>query len=150
MKILLISGIIYLLGVAIILWMKPELMFREDGTWKEFGVGRGNERTVIPFWLFAIFWAFISYGTALVIMSQFATIALNAFPESSLQIPQPATPSLPISSQVPQSIPAPSFMKPISSAFGINPGNPGFYVLQNTVNGAPHYVYYGQSPPMTQ
>ena len=57
-------------------------MFNSNGSWKEFGVGRGDDHTVLPFWFFAIFWAFISYGVALVIMSQFASMSM-ASPESN-------------------------------------------------------------------
>ena len=43
MKLLLYSGILYLLGIGGLLFIKPEFMFREDGSWKEFGVGRDPE-----------------------------------------------------------------------------------------------------------
>jgi hypothetical protein len=63
MKVLLISGIIYLLGVALVLWFKPDMMFREDGSWKEFGIGRERENyTWFPFWLFILVWSIISYS----------------------------------------------------------------------------------------
>jgi hypothetical protein len=75
---------IYIFGIATVLFLKPKIMFGESGERKEFGIGRGERRTVFPFWLFSIFWAFISYGLALVIMSQFATIAVNAFPEPGI------------------------------------------------------------------
>ena len=56
------AGILYLLGVALILILKPSLMFTEDGSWKEFGIGRNrNTHTWLPFWFFAILWALISY-----------------------------------------------------------------------------------------
>jgi hypothetical protein len=147
MPILAVAFGIYIFGVSFVLYFRPNIMFKNSGTWKEFGIGRGNEHTVIPFWLFAIFWAFISYGIALVVMSQFASIALNAFPDSapqmniSGQIPPPQ-----ISTQLP-SLPPQQFIKPVSSSFGINPGNPGYYVLQSVGNGVPQYIYYGQNPP---
>jgi len=148
---------IYIFGVSAVLYFRPQLMFKPSGTWKEFGVGRGEERTVVPFWLFAVFWAFISYGTALVIMSQFANMALNAFPEqaASTSIPMPSMPmsamqmpSMSAPTPLPNQMPAtPSFIRPVSSSFGINPGNPGYYVLQNMSSGPPQYVYYGPNPP---
>ena len=62
MKRLLISGIIYLIGVSVILAFKPQFMFREDGVWKEFGIGRNSKtHTWFPFWLFVIVWAVVSY-----------------------------------------------------------------------------------------
>ena len=48
--------------VAIVLTIKPSWMFTEDGTWKEFGIGRNPAtHTWMPFWLFAVLWALISY-----------------------------------------------------------------------------------------
>lgn len=138
---------LYIFGVSVVLYLRPQIMFKSSGTWKEFGVGRGEERTVIPFWLFAIFWAFISYGVALVIMSQFANIAMSAFPEPGPAIPMPMQ-SRPNFVAPQQQIPTQAFIKPVSSTFGINPGNPGYYVLQNMSSGPPQYVYYGQSPPV--
>ncbi len=137
---------IYIFGISAVLYFRPQLMFKPSGTWKEFGVGRGEERTVVPFWLFAVFWAFISYGTALVIMSQFANMALNAFPEQNV----PTSVQMPMQNVIPQpnQMPStPSFIRPVSSSFGINPGNPGFYVLQNMNSGPPQYVYYGPNAP---
>jgi len=148
----------YIFGISLVLYFKPYIMFGKGGDWKEFGIGRGENRTVIPFWLFCIFWAFISYGVALVMMSQFAHIANNSFPDQnpSITVQNPVYSHAPIQAPVyqqsqPIQVPRPvnEFMKPVSSAFGI-PGNmPGYYVLQNTGNtGAPpQYVYYGTEPP---
>ena len=62
MQVLLLSGLLYLFGVALVLWFRPSLMFAENGTWKEFGIGRNSERyTWLPFWLFAITYALMSY-----------------------------------------------------------------------------------------
>ena len=62
MKCLLAAGILYLIVVAIVLTIKPNFMFMEDGTWKEFGIGRNPAtHTWMPFWLFAVLWALISY-----------------------------------------------------------------------------------------
>jgi len=162
--ILAVAFSIYILGIAVILYLRPSLMFKPGGTWKEFGVGRGENYTVVPFWLFAIFWAFISYGVGLVIMSQFANIALGAFPEQvgpsmtmptpmpmqQMQSPPPPSMQSPQSPQSP--VPTPNFIKPVSSLIGIPNNQPGYYVLQN--NGLPgtqaQYVYYGTTPPPLQ
>jgi hypothetical protein len=70
MYLLIYSGLLYLLGISIVLVLKPELMFLSNGSWKEFGIGRSKERyTWLPFWLFAIMWAIISYIIVLVIAS---------------------------------------------------------------------------------
>lgn len=165
--ILAVAFSIYILGIASMLYLRPSVMFRPGGSWKEFGVGRGENYTVIPFWLFAIFWAFISYGVGLVIMSQLANIALGAFPEQagpSMTMPQVQSmpsmqqvQSMPSMQQVQsmpqvQSQPTPNFIKPVSSLIGIPNNQPGYYVLQN--NGLPgtqaQYVYYGTAPPPVQ
>jgi len=182
--ILALAFALYIVGIAIVLYIRPKIMFAPGGSWKEFGVGRGENHTVMPFWLFAIFWAFISYGLGLVAMSHFATLAMSAFPESnqpngpSLQLPNapqlvqqpsvqmslpqqaPVQMSLPQQAPVQMSIPqqtmqymqpqqAPNFIRPVSSAIGINNGAPGYYVLQNTsTSNMPQYVYYGTEPPV--
>jgi hypothetical protein len=70
MYLLISSGILYLIGISIVLMLKPELMFSADGKWKEFGIGRSKDKyTWLPFWLFAIMWAIISYIIVLVIAS---------------------------------------------------------------------------------
>jgi len=62
MRRLIVAGLLYLTGIAVILLIKPQYMFQEDGRWKEFGIGRDPKRfTHIPFWLFAILWAIMSY-----------------------------------------------------------------------------------------
>jgi hypothetical protein len=70
MKALLFAGIIYLIVIAIVLIIKPSFMFTEDGVWKEFGIGRNpNTHTWLPFWLFAILWALISYILVTLLLS---------------------------------------------------------------------------------
>jgi hypothetical protein len=114
-------------------------MFQEDGRWKEFGIGRGENHSLFPFWLFAIFWAFISYGLGLVIMSQFAILAMS---------PEPGMPSIQQMAPPAEQQGAPSFMKPVSSMMGLQrDAVPGFYVLQNVSGQQPQYVYYGTDPP---
>lgn len=151
---------IYIFGVSLVLYLKPTFMFGNGGDWKEFGIGRGDGRTVVPFWLFSIFWAFISYGVALVIMSQFANLAHSAFPELNQGQQQPylQLPSMSMQAPSPVVVQAPAqelrpppnnIIKPVSSSLGV-PGNmPGFYVLQNpgSSGSAPQYVYYGAEPP---
>ena len=157
--ILAVAFSIYILGIAVILFIRPRIMFKPGGNWKEFGIGRGENYTVIPFWLFAIFWAFISYGVGLVIMSQLSNIAMGAFPEHAPQpqmqqmVPQQQPPQMAPPQMAPPQIqqqpmpPAENFIKPVSSMIGIPQNQPGYYVLQNNGGPAPQYVYYGTSPP---
>jgi len=68
MTLLIFSGLLYLCGISVVLILKPELMFSKDGNWKEFGLGRNKYKyTWMPFWLFAIIWAIVSYIIVLVI-----------------------------------------------------------------------------------
>jgi len=70
MEQLIIAGLLYLSVIAIVLTIKPSFMFTEDGVWKEFGIGRNpNTHTWLPFWLFAILWALISYILVTVLLS---------------------------------------------------------------------------------
>ena len=57
----LIAGIVYLIGISIVLAIRPSYMFTPDGLWKEFGIEKGDEYTLCPFWLFCIVWALVSY-----------------------------------------------------------------------------------------
>ena len=62
MKVLLLSSLFYLIGIALVLYIKPNLMFHDNGNWKEFGINQDAKHTWFPFWLFCIMWAFVSYG----------------------------------------------------------------------------------------
>jgi hypothetical protein len=91
MEILWLAIILYSIGLAIILHFRPSLMFNEDGTWKEFGYQRSTDsrRTIFPFWLFAIVWAFGSYAMAAAIAWMFnlsspAPLAIGAAAFSSM------------------------------------------------------------------
>ena len=65
-----IAGIVYLIGIAIILITKPSLMFTPDGDWKEFGIGQLDTRyTPFPFWMFCLVWAMVSYVLVLLFES---------------------------------------------------------------------------------
>jgi len=69
MRVFLTSGLVYLTGIAIVLLVKPSIMFRDDGSWKEFGIGRDEKRyTWMPLWLFCILWALVSYILAILIL----------------------------------------------------------------------------------
>lgn len=136
-------------------------MFKPGGSWKEFGIGRGETHTVIPFWLFAIFWAFMSYGVALVVLSQFANIANASIPSAPVQpMYQPGMPQMSQVQPMPQApvmnqpqivqptAQHPNYLKPVSSMIGLQQNAPGYYVLaNNTQNGNPQYIYYGTNPP---
>jgi hypothetical protein len=69
MRVLLFSTVVYLAGIATVLFLRPALMFDRDGRWKEFGI-RGDDATVFPFWSFCIGWAAVSYLVAGLLTSE--------------------------------------------------------------------------------
>ena len=129
MRLLIFSGVLYLVGVAIVLMMRPELMFTQDGIWKEFGIGRSPEtHTWMPFWLFCILWALLSY----IMTVMFADWGL--------------LPGLWVS-HVEVDAPAPR----VKGVNAINKGpKPGYYMLNTEgtgVEGVPKYIYLGPAAP---
>jgi hypothetical protein len=73
MRTLILSAVLYLLGISVILLIKPEFMFKKDGTWKEFGL-ESSEHTAFPFWLFCILWAVVSYVVTLLIIGEYSDV----------------------------------------------------------------------------
>ena len=64
-----VAGALYLIGVAIMLVLKPDFMFTPDGNWKEFGIGKNKARyTPFPFWLFCLIWAVVAYTIVLLLL----------------------------------------------------------------------------------
>lgn len=62
------AGLLYLTAMAVILLVKPAFMFRPDGSWKEFGIGRNPKHyTPLPLWLYSILAALLSYFIVLLI-----------------------------------------------------------------------------------
>ena len=56
------AGVLYLIAIAIVLVLKPAFMFRPDGSWKEFGIGRDRKNyTPMPLWLYSIVSALVCY-----------------------------------------------------------------------------------------
>ena len=72
MRTLILSAVLYLLGVAALLLFRPALMFRKDGSWKEFGT-LSDEHSIFPFWLFCIVWAIVSYLITLLIVGEYTS-----------------------------------------------------------------------------
>lgn len=80
-----IAIILYSVGLGLVLHFRPALMFNENGTWKEFGYQRSSpdqsRHTLLPFWLFAIAWAFASY-----VLATAALWVYNGGPASAIAI----------------------------------------------------------------
>ena len=130
MRRLVIAGLLYLTGVAIILMMKPTLMFQEDGRWKEFGIGRDPEHfTYFPFWLFTVVWALLSY-----------VIVIFVEGPVSLESNQP---------EIPVNRRGRNNSKNMKGNT-VQELTPGYYMLNESStgrDGVPKYVYLGPAAP---
>lgn len=132
MKILIVSGLLYLLGIAILLFFRPAIMFNSKGEWKEFGIGRDKDKfTPFPFWLFVFVWAIFSYLITRLLFkiinnvdTSIESTIINVNKRNRTQYNNDVV-------QEQQEL------------------MPGFYIL-NTASakkGVPKYVYYGTTPP---
>ena len=128
MKLLLYSGVLYLLGIGILLAIRPEFMFREDGSWKEFGVGRDSENyTWMPVWLFIFLWAILSYMIVLLLAASNCLPGVTVIEEGGYE-------------------PAPRKRK--AALKDMEYSEPGYYILNmDKTKGAPKYIYLGPSAP---
>jgi hypothetical protein len=128
MRRLIVSGLIYLFGIAIVLLLKPSVMFQEDGRWKEFGIGRDPSYfTYLPFWLFTVVWSIVAYIMVMLI-------------EDSLYIPS-------------DSIEFPRNTMRARKANVVEELTPGYYMLNQGAtgrNGVPRYVYLGPEAPFDE
>jgi hypothetical protein len=143
MKRLLFSGLLYLAGVSVVLYFKPELMFNAEGEWKEFGLGRNRDRyTWLPFWLFTILWAIMSYLIVLTLSApadNLSVLPMEAEAEADGDALEPENVSL----------------KSLSSSLKKKPANvgemkKGYYILdanETARRGIPKYIYLGPEAP---
>jgi hypothetical protein len=160
MRELLFGGILYLTGIGVILLLKPSIFFTENGDWKEFGIGRNPQSyTWMPFWLFCIFWALISYSLVFIILR---VIYGKHNMEESLYIKN-ANSSIQSSESPEQLIREPNASHSRSTRglrrsmkippAGFGDMQSGVYMLNqaaSTRNGIPHYVYYGPASSSRQ
>lgn len=146
MSLLIYSGFLYLLGISIVLILKPELMFAKDGTWKEFGLGRNKSKyTWLPFWLFAISWAIISYVIVLVIASATGLGGVS----NNIDVP------VQNDSLEPENVSIKSMTPVLSNGLKKKPNTvddmkPGYYILdanETIKRGVPKYIYLGPEAP---
>jgi hypothetical protein len=138
---------LYIVGVALVLYLRPESMFQENGKWKEFGIG-STLRTIFPFWLFTLVWAALSYSLATVgvlFVGQLARRPALPTKDLSASAAAAAVDVTPISKALPAAAaPVAAAAQPVG-AFT----TPGYYVLQtpSLSSDVPRYVYYGTTPP---
>jgi len=150
MKRLFAAGIVYLIVIAIILTIKPSFMFTEDGTWKEFGIGRNpNTHTWMPFWMFAILSALISY---ILIILVFHMLNLNV--EETLPAPTGKGKRVTVLDEgidvEPDDIEVEA-IKPKRRTKAPKEMEEGYYVLNRAATevagGVPKYIYIGKGLP---
>jgi hypothetical protein len=140
MRGLLYSAVLYLAGIAIVLYIRPELMFRRDGRWKEFGVN-SLDTTYFPFWMFCIVWAVVAHAIVRLLVTDDEGIvkkvakAAKSMAAAGLAtyVHNPPTASA--------AIPA---LEPTEEA------QPGYYKLDDSLmrrKGVPRYIFVGQDKP---
>lgn len=140
MSLLIYAGLLYLLGISIVLLIKPTLMFSEKGIWKEFGIGRPSATyTWLPFWLFSMIWAILSYLLVLLIASHTGLAGVHTPTDVSVttETLDPEYVSQTSSSSSRKKM-APSDMKN------------GYYMLdmnETAKRGVPKYIYVGPEAP---
>jgi hypothetical protein len=146
MRTLILSAVLYLLGISVVLLFKPELMFKKDGTWKEFGT-ESSEHTVFPFWLFCIIWAIVSYIITMLIVGEYSEVkdaapacavgtAVTALNNSSPSSPEDLVEQLPLRTRTKR--------KNI-----IDKSEVGYHMLNRDAtekSGVPQYIYVGDTP----
>jgi hypothetical protein len=146
MSVLWLSFGIYIVGIALVLYVRPAMMFQPGGgTWKEFGLANTGNYTVFPFWMFTIIWAIVSYALATLGSMFFASVALKSSSANTtasnldLFTPVSEAPEPPVVKAPKVKVPKPAAITPDRL--------PGYYVLESPAVGQPKYVYYGTEPP---
>lgn len=144
MRVLLLSAILYLAGVALVLFLRPKLMFMADGRWKEFGSGT-PDRTVFPFWLFCVLWGVLSYLiVGLFVSEPGPSAAAAAVVAATTTYPEDEDALMPLP-------PKTRGRNHNALAAEAAEGNmkPGYYILDpkgSRVAGIPKYIYVGPEP----
>lgn len=148
MTLLIYSGLLYLIGISIVLIQKPSLMFTKDGSWKEFGLGRNKDKyTWLPFWLFAIMWAIISYIIVLVVASSTGLGGVSNNTDIPVQNEAIEPENISMKSMVPASLNTNGIKKKPNTS---NDMKPGYYILdtnETMKRGIPKYIYLGPEAP---
>lgn len=116
-------------------------MFTEEGLWKEFGIGRNpNTHTWLPFWLFVVIWAILSYIIVLMIAGT------GSLPGVGVTTPTPTQQEPEITYKNFEPIPKGKGSRGKRS----NSLIPGYYILNREateIAGTPKYIYLGAEPP---
>jgi len=142
MRTLLFAAILYLIGVVVVLLLRPSFMFDENGNWKEFGT-LSNNHTIFPFWLFCIVWAALSYCITLLggsyesgAIASVATTAMLSENESPEDLVYPLPPK-----RKSKAAPTKNLIETPNGTM-----KPGYYMLnakETKKSGIPKYVFIG-------
>jgi hypothetical protein len=139
---LMMAGLFYLVGVGLVLYIRPTLMFRPGGVWREFGISDSEHCTLFPFWMFALVWALLSYALATCF---FLIMSSRSSPDGIEIYSDPSPPSPTAPANTPSILPVSS----VAPAPSVAPTQPGYYILNpDTINtNGANYIYYGTEPP---
>lgn len=139
------AGAVYLVGVAVVLVLRPTYMFDASGNWLEFGIGKpANKFTPFPFWMFCLTWALVSYVIVL-IACRFAYPGLGGAALALAPALAPTSASTNILPLTP--VPKAAAAAAVESAVELPKG---YYVLNRKatkLSGTPKYVYLGAEAP---
>ena len=134
-------------------------MFHPGGTWKEFSLNPDPNRTWMPFWLFSVLWAFVSYLVATGIQRFLLSAGSNNDADvdvdvDDMDVPEVEMKEPPVRNRsrkaVNFDVDVDADVEPVSKNMGLNTNKNGFYVLNTkkyNSNHVPTYVYYGDQPP---
>ena len=165
MHVLFLALTIYLLGATLVLYTRPSIMFHPGGKWKEFSLNPDANHTFLPFWLFSILWAFMSYLLASVIQRYLVLTPSHEMQSEVIEneIMEDVQPSrnshrrvavnegINYNENLDMDTDMGTDAEPVSKSMGINVAKNGFYVLNTekyAKNKTPMYIYYGDKPPV--
>jgi hypothetical protein len=134
------SGLLYLIGVAILLIWRPSLMFDSEGHWKEFRIGGDRDKyTWMPVWLALLLWALLCYILVSIIHK-----SVSSPGQKQLNVNNSGEAS---GSDIEEVV---KIKKRRGKRVALPPG---YYILDREVNnrtGTPHYVYIGEAPAVAK
>ncbi len=145
------AGILYLLGVALVLYVKPAMMFTPDGQWKEFGIGQDEARySPFPFWLFCLAWGIVSY-TLVVILTTIVGESNSLRNSRSVVAEQNLANTFQANvTKMFKKSNAPQEFDTVDFSEGTEGLPNGYYVLNKKatrLSGMPKYIFVGNAPP---
>jgi hypothetical protein len=131
MWVLVWSGLLYIIGVTVLLLLRPSLMFDDKGQWKEFRIGGDRDKyTWMPVWLALLLWALFCYTIVSLILKKKST---SSGISTSSSVNEPIEEVVQIRKRRGRRVALP----------------PGYYIIDREANnrtGTPHYVYIGEEP----